>query len=60
MGNAAADRLIYLIEDFEADKDLACLLHRHKGHFYRRRYPSLSLIGVMDSPAGDSVLEAVS
>lgn len=50
----------YLIDDFEADKDLACLLRRHKGHFYRRRYPSISLIGVVESSADDSVLEAAS
>ena len=50
----------YLIDGFEADKDLPCLLRRHKGHFYRKRYPSLSLIGVEESPACDSGLEAAS
>ena len=39
----------YLIRDFKPDKDLACLLRRHKGHFYRNRYPSLSLIGEVSS-----------
>jgi hypothetical protein len=36
---------VYLIRDFEADKDVAYLLRCHKGHFYRKRYPSISLIG---------------
>jgi hypothetical protein len=39
----------YSVRDFDAAKDLAYLLRRHKGHFYRNRYPSLSLIGEIAS-----------
>lgn len=39
----------YLIRNFEADQDLAYLLRRYKGHFYRNRYPSISLIGEVAS-----------
>ena len=35
----------YLIPDFDPDRDLPFLLRRHKGHFFRIRYPSLSLVG---------------
>jgi hypothetical protein len=35
----------YLIKDFQEKTHLAYLLRRFKGHFYRRRYPSLSLVG---------------
>jgi hypothetical protein len=34
----------YAIKDFQAETDLSFLLRRHKGHFFRRRYPTLSLV----------------
>jgi hypothetical protein len=34
----------YAIQDFRAETDLSFLLRRHKGHFYRRRHPTLSLV----------------
>ncbi len=34
----------YAIKDFQAETDLSFLLRRHKGHFYRRRYPTLALV----------------
>ena len=37
--------VVYLVQEFDSDKDLPYLLRRHKGHFYRKRYPTLSLIG---------------
>jgi hypothetical protein len=40
----------FLVRDFPADWSLEVLLRRHKGHFYRRRYPSLSLL----QPSGSS------
>jgi hypothetical protein len=33
----------FLVRDIPADRALDFLLRRHKGHFYRKRYPSLSL-----------------
>ena len=34
----------YAIHDFQVEPDLSFLLRRHKGHFYRRRYPTISLV----------------
>jgi len=40
----------FLVRDFPPEWSLEVLLRRHKGHFYRKRYPSLSLL----QPAGSS------
>ncbi|PYI80589.1 MAG: hypothetical protein DME26_21310 [Verrucomicrobia bacterium] len=48
---AASVAEAFLARDFPVEWTLEVLLRRHKGRFYRKRYPSLSLLQPTDSSA---------